>query len=426
MKFKIKSIIPKEEFSKNVLTLITGTAIAQVIPIAISPILTRIYTPEEFGIYAIFVSIILIFSVISNGRYELAVVLPEKDEDAINVFALGLIINVSLFLLLSLIVFFFTDFIISKLGSEDLRFWLYFAPFCIFIVGLFNLLKYFNIRKKYYKDISKATVIKSIALSVVQLSLGFLKVGVGGLINGYLFSQLFANLKLAKNIVSDKVLLSYIDRTRIKSIGVRYKKFPMFSVWAIFANSFSYNYLNILISAFYSIGTLGFYSLSARVLGAPSGLISKSIGQVFFQAATVEKNTVGNAKKTFDSTFKKLVIIAVPFFSVLYFVVVDLFEFVFGSDWKVAGEYSKVLIPLFFIQFIVAPLSTINSIFELQKLSLVWQVVLMCLSLSIIYISNSMGVDFYTFLYTYVSVLFIHYVMLFLIIRRVAQLGKLF
>jgi len=116
MKFKIKSIIPKEEFSKNVLTLITGTAIAQVIPIAISPILTRIYTPEEFGIYAIFVSIILIFSVISNGRYELAVVLPEKDEDAINVFALGLIINVSLFLLLSLIVFFFTDFIISKLG----------------------------------------------------------------------------------------------------------------------------------------------------------------------------------------------------------------------------------------------------------------------------------------------------------------------
>ena len=106
MKFKISSLIPKEEFSKNVLTLVSGTAIAQIIPIAISPVLTRIYTPEEFGIYAIFTSIVIIFSVISNGRYELAIVLPEKDEDAINIFALGLIINVVLFFFKSYSLFF--------------------------------------------------------------------------------------------------------------------------------------------------------------------------------------------------------------------------------------------------------------------------------------------------------------------------------
>ena len=426
MKFKISSLIPKEEFSKNVLTLVSGTAIAQIIPIAISPVLTRIYTPEEFGIYAIFTSIVIIFSVISNGRYELAIVLPEKDEDAINIFALGLIINVVLFFFLSLIVYFFNDFIISKIGTQELAFWLYFAPLCVFFVGLFNLLKYYNIRKKYYKDISKATVIKSVVISIIQLSFGFLKFGVSGLINGYFFSQLFANIRLANNIFRDKLLLSKIKKSKLVELGARYKKFPIFSVWGIFANTFSYNYLNILISTFYSINTLGFYSLSSRVLSAPLSLISTSIGQVFFQTASLEKNKFGNARKAFNSTLNKLIIIAIPFFSVLYFYIVDIFDFVYGTDWRVAGEYSKVLIPLFFIKFIVSPLTNINNIFELQKLALVWQVILMILSLSIIYMSDIFNLDFNYFLNIYVFVLFVHYLILFIILRKVSSKGKLF
>ena len=78
---------PKSEFTRNVLTLMTGTTIAQAIPIAISPILTRLYTPKDFGVLALFVAITSIFGSIANGRYELAIMLPKKDEDAINIFA---------------------------------------------------------------------------------------------------------------------------------------------------------------------------------------------------------------------------------------------------------------------------------------------------------------------------------------------------
>ena len=78
-RFKLKS-----EFSKNVLTLMTGTTIAQTIPVAISPILTRIYTPEDFGIFAIYLAITAILGNIVSGRYELAIMIPKKDEDAIN------------------------------------------------------------------------------------------------------------------------------------------------------------------------------------------------------------------------------------------------------------------------------------------------------------------------------------------------------
>ena len=103
----------KSEFSRNVLTLMTGTTIAQAIPIAISPILTRIYTPEDFGLFAIFIAITSIFGSMANGRYELAIMLPTKDEDAINIFALGFIISTFISLVLLLLVVLFHDFFCS-------------------------------------------------------------------------------------------------------------------------------------------------------------------------------------------------------------------------------------------------------------------------------------------------------------------------
>ena len=89
----LNKLKPKSDFTRNVLTLMTGTTIAQAIPVAISPLLTRIYAPEDFGVYALFISLATIFGSVANARYELAIMLPKKDEDAINIFALGFIIN---------------------------------------------------------------------------------------------------------------------------------------------------------------------------------------------------------------------------------------------------------------------------------------------------------------------------------------------
>lgn len=93
----------------------TGTTVAQAIPIAITPILTRIYTPEDFGIFAIFIALVTIFGSISSARYELAVMLPKKDEDAINILALGFIIIILISLVLLLITIFFNDYLVSLL-----------------------------------------------------------------------------------------------------------------------------------------------------------------------------------------------------------------------------------------------------------------------------------------------------------------------
>ncbi|SVD81723.1 uncharacterized protein METZ01_LOCUS434577, partial [marine metagenome] len=99
----------RSEFSKNVLTLVTGTTIAQAIPIAISPILTRIYTPEDFGVLALFISITTILGTIANGRYELAIVLPKRDNNALELTALSIIITIGFSLLLVILVILFHD-----------------------------------------------------------------------------------------------------------------------------------------------------------------------------------------------------------------------------------------------------------------------------------------------------------------------------
>lgn len=407
----INKLRPKSEFSRNVLTLMTGTTIAQGIPIAISPILTRIYTPEDFGVFALFVAMASIFGSIASGRYELAIMLPKKDEDALNIVALGFMIISAISLILVLVVVLFNDYFTKLIKSEEMSLWLYFVPVAVFFIGLFNLLSYFNIRKKNYKDIANATIIKSIILAIIQLTVGFMKQGSSGLISGQVISNMFANIRLLKNIVKDKILLSKINRVKIIALGKRYKDFPKFSMWAVLVNTLSHHLTNIFISAFYSVATLGFYALVQRVLGVPSALIGGSIGQVFFQQATKEKQQTGKAIKTFNSTVKKLVIIGLPFFGILFFIIEDLFAFVFSEDWRIAGVYAQIVIPLFFIRFISSTVSVILTVFEKQKSELLINLFLIFTSIGlIVYIDDfNLFLILFTILMSFNYLVFLYY-----------------
>ena len=118
----------KSEFNRNVLTLMTGSTISLAIPIAISPILTRIYTPEDFGVFSLYMAITTIIAVIATGRYELAIMLPKKDENAADILILSLIVSLVISLISFLIIFFFNSQITNILGSQEISRWLYLVP----------------------------------------------------------------------------------------------------------------------------------------------------------------------------------------------------------------------------------------------------------------------------------------------------------
>ncbi len=395
----IQRLKPKSDFGRNVLTLMTGTTIAQAIPIAITPILTRLYTPEDFGVLAFFVAITMILGSVANARYELAIMLPKDNDEAINVAALGLLIASIFSLFLLILIISINSQIVKWLDNEEISIWLYFVPFVVLMLGLFNILNYLNTRKKRYKDIAIANIYKATFMASVQLTLNMVKSGSFGLVSGNVLSHIVANYRLAKNVASD-FDLSKISMHEIKRLGKRYINFPKYSMWAILANNLSTHLTNILVSIYYSVATLGLYSLSQKILGLPSALIGSSIGQVYFQQAILEKHETGKVTKSFNTTFKKLFTLSILFFVPLYFIVEDLFAFIFGEEWRVAGSYAVILVPFYFIRFISSALSVTISIFEKNHVALVVNITILMTSIFLFLIEK----DFKSFVF-YLSIM---------------------
>lgn len=415
-----KRLLPKSENARNILTLMMGTSVAQALPIAISPILTRLYTPEDFGVLAIFVSITAIFGVIANGRYELAVMLPDRDEDALSVVVLGVLIALFLSLFLLILVILFNGDIAMILGNKEIGVWLYFVPVTVFFMGFFNALSYYSNRKRDYKSIARATVDKSFVLAGIQLLLGWIKLGGGGLILGQVASSVFSNARLIRPLCKEVHGLK-VSKEAIVSVAKRYKNFPLYSMWAALASSLSVNLTNILVSQFFSLSVLGHYAFCQRVFGVPMSLVGTSISRVFYQKATQERRDFGHAKESFDGALKKLFLIGAPFFVLLFFVVEDVFGFVFGASWVVAGHYAKIMTPLFFFRFVGAALSVTNSVFEKQRVSLLWQIGLLFISLFLLFLSSYFSFSFECYLVITSLVISVYYVYLLLILRKISQ-----
>ena len=358
---------PKSEFSRNVLTLMTGTTIAQAIPLAFSPILTRLYSPNDFGVFALFIALNALFSSIASGRYELALMLPAKDEEAINIFALGSMIILFLSISLFFGIFFLYDDILSFLGNEDIGIWLYFIPVAVLFTGSFNLLSYFNNRKKEYKDIANAAILKSVITVLSQLFLGLLKSGAAGLISAQLFSQLFANTKLLKNILKDKTLISKIEMKKMVIAAKKYRDFPKYQLPHTLSNTLSSNMPVYLFSSFFSLGIVGFYSLGIRVVFTPLMIISGANAKVYNQEVSEIYNKNGDSYSftlnLLKSLFKKII---VPFLLIVSFAP-EIFAFVFTDEWREAGVYTQILSPWLLLNMLVSSVSFIPSLVNMQK-----------------------------------------------------------
>ena len=182
---------------------------------AITPILTRLYTPEDFGLLAVFVALTAILGSISSGRYELAIMLPENDEDSINIAALCFLLSISLSIIILIIITAFSGTIVNLLDNKGIKNWLYLVPFVVLMTGFRNTLNYLNTRKVLYKDIAKANIYKSVGLASVQLGVGFVKSGVTGLISGQVIANIISNYQLAKNVFKN------YDNKTIKIIEIK-------------------------------------------------------------------------------------------------------------------------------------------------------------------------------------------------------------
>lgn len=378
---------PEGSFVRNAAILASGTSLAQLIIIASSPILSRIYSPSDFGIYAVFSSILAIAIIFSTFRYELAIPLPKNEKDSLNLVFLSLVLLTGSTLFTALMLFLFGYKIFSPLGVSSIFAIYLLLPIGVFVGGFFAILNYFAIRSKAFSSISIAKVFQAVYGVFFQL-FGF-KLGYYGLMGGIVLGQSVGCFSLLRSIF-DKYSFKNISSDGIKKMFYRYKRFPIFSMPDALANTASVQLPAVLFAYFYSPAAAGFYLLADRVLQLPTSVIGSAVGQVFYGEASATQK-----KQDLFSTVMKLhaqlANIAIIPMLLLILLGPTVFEFVFGNDWRLAGEFARYMAPWIFLVFVASPFTSLFGILEKQSHGMYFQFMVLFLRITAISIGVFYG-----------------------------------
>lgn len=323
-------------------------------------------------------------SVFITGRYEYAIILPEKDEDAINVVALCLSITLLISLVSAVIFVPFRYQIADLLNKHEIGDYLFLIPVTIFAIGVYSTFNLWFNRKGFFKNVSIGKIFRSSFSSFFSVGFGVTVLKSAGLIIADTIGQLAAAFYLSfKFLRSDKDIIKSVSKSGMNEQAKRYKQFPKYNILSGLLEKGSGQVPVILLTAFFGSSVTGLFSLSQRVIAAPEGLISVSIGDVFRQKASLEFQQNGNCRKSFLDLFRLLLSISIIPFLILAIFAPFLFAFVFGEEWRIAGNYAQIMTIMFFLSFIVSPLSNMFIIAEKQKIDLFIQIFLftyICLS----------------------------------------------
>jgi O-antigen/teichoic acid export membrane protein len=384
---------PRSNFSRDVITLVQGTSVSLIITILASPIITRLYGPEAFGLAALFTSITGILGVIACLSYEPAIVLPKTDEEAANVFGLCLLIVVCVSLATIPFLYVFQQPVTEFLKAPQLGQFIWLIPPTLMVSGSFLALNYWNTRTKHFNRLSIARITSSFTTTGTQLGSGFLGFASGGiLIYANILGQCVSTGVLGLQIMRDHLAFfkQNITGERMAEMFKRYSNFPKYQVMGSLINTLSWQIPIFLLSYFFSKTIVGYYSLGMMVIMTPMTLIGAAIAQVFFQRAAMAKHD-GSLSSIFTDTYSFLVKISLFPLLLLTFIGKDLFVFVFGPLWGDAGFFIQILSVFAVSLFISSPLSSILSILGKQKIGFILSSISLALRFFSLYIGGIFG-----------------------------------
>ncbi|NPD46429.1 MULTISPECIES: lipopolysaccharide biosynthesis protein [unclassified Lentimicrobium] len=358
----------KSGFMGPVLTILSGSTLAQLIPLASEIILVRLFTPAEFGILALFLAVATLFSALATARYEMAIVLPKEDDKAINILALSLTIALLMTILSGIIVWIFGEQISQIAKSPALFPFLKWVPLFVLVSGIFQSFNLWATRKKYYKNIAYSKVSQSSTNASVSIGTGYLGFNSIGLIWGQISGWFIGSLPLIfKFWRNDMSLLKSVNRVEIVRQAKEHSDFPKINSLHVLSDIGQQSIVNIIISRFFSDATLGFYSRMIRIVKVPAGFIGSAMGQVFYQKASEQWQKDKDIRALFTSQVKMMALLGLPIFILLAIFGTQIFGFVLGKDWAIAGHYAQILSPWLFLNFLISPFTHIPLITQNQK-----------------------------------------------------------
>jgi len=371
------------------------------IPILLQPVLRRFFSPEIFGAYSVYLSLVGILIVIASLRYELAIILPEKEKEAAGVFYLAIMLNLIFNILLVLVIIFWKAKIIGFLNlSDEFADYLYLVPLGTFLFSTYQSINYWLIRNKRFFPISLNKFVRRGFEGGAQVVLKFAKIS-HGLIYGDLIGHI-ANVSYGIYQGSRcELSLKLFSMAQIKSVMFKYSEYPKFNIIPAFMSACSYLLPAIMINKFFAAENTGYFDLSKLLLSIPLALVATSLSNVLLQRVSEKNKTNLSIRKDLLSILVFVVLAAVFEIGIIMLWSEDIFRIFFGERWKFSGTISKTLVWAFAFNFIVASFSSIFISLRKIKLLSLWQLIYFLSILSLFYFNN---LSFTSFLKLYVII----------------------
>lgn len=352
---KLKALFPYGSFARNVSVLTGGTIFAQGFAVLILPILSRLYSPDDFSLLAVYAAIVGIVSVVSCLRFNIAIPLPEDDADGMVLLAISLVTTTVVSFVLALTVALAPAWTTAFVGQPELVGYLWMVPVGALLASGYDALQYWALRKHRFALVTRTRITRALGGLGTQAGFGFFGAPTFGLLFGHMLYSGLGIVGLLINIVrTDTSAILKLNWNRVRRQVIAYRDFPTWSVSEAFLNTLGAQ-VPIIIIAAQAIGPeAGFLMLAIRVVGMPMTLIGSSVSQVFLAEAPQQMRAgtlSGFTRRIMWLLFKRSLL---PFFAIGAFSPI-LFPVVFGQEWARAGWIVAFMTPWSILEFTASP-----------------------------------------------------------------------
>ncbi|MDO5674088.1 MAG: oligosaccharide flippase family protein [bacterium] len=365
-------------FVRNVFTVATGTAAAQVVNMLFAPFITRLYGPEAFGLQGLFVSVVTLLSIIAALGYPTAIVLPKSDVDAVGLAKLSIAIGVAMAILTMVVLMFFGNDLLRLLNAEAIAPFLFLIPIAMLVVVFSSVLAQWLIRKKAYQLTARFAVFTALLLNAAKTGMGVLAPSalvlivtnvVGTLIGTA--ATFFGWKRMPKKIGEAQIVM--VPSVTIRELAIQHRDFPLLRTPQNLINVFSQTLPVMLLASYFGASASGQYTIALAVLALPANLIGSSVMAVFYPRITEAIHKGENARSLIiRATLGMAATGAVPYLLIV-FAGPFLFAFAFGQEWQTAGVYAQWLSVWLFLQYVNKPAVSAVPALQLQGGLLIYE-----------------------------------------------------
>lgn len=416
MTFRLFKDLLKGDFLKSVSIMLIGSFFSQLLPILVSPYLTRIYQPHEFGAFALFFSVCTVLTIIVTGYYELAILKLKKHKEVLNLCLIITILVIIICSILSVMAILLVDNELINLSIKYLEnSWL--IVLGVIFNSIFQITTYYLTWKANYLFLNKIKITQSIIIIITSIGLGNTIFKSKGLIISYIIGYIIASLPMLLVLVRYRRFLSFRIGLNILSQYIRY---PMYTMPSAFINNLASQLPIFFIKKYFTKELVGEYSLTNRVLIAPVSIISVSLGQVYLKKISDKSNRNESLNRIFYGTFLLLTMLSIFIFIPLFLLGEEIVVLIFGGAWRTAGILAEILSIAVLIKFIVSPLSTIFFAINENATLTKWQVLYFISSLIFFLFVPKQNIILFFVYYSFHEVLlyFLYFIMMVLSLNK--------